>query len=425
MWSSYDDHSEAEFAVHSICQKELVEAAETFQFDPPEGDDPIRLLVIGCATGRNDCLTLKRFILPVIRRRFPESEIEIVFADVPETEWAQVKKNSQAILETAFPSLFVSLVPGTFTSQLVSSSSVHLVICLSCIHWIEKVPEGLSPLTVSYEGACDEERRLFRDASRDALQNFFRHRVKELKKGGTLVVSMDGEGDGMRAQVSGGVLCLDAAIREVREEQQQEKGEEGGSAGRKREPVAKGFCIRGVPGTREELLKAARRARCGVSGQAEVDCGGGDQLYPVCLSLHRVECPLLARWQHEKMESLNGAALQKGGPAFTVAAAHPPDGADCAFGDALSEMMKACFARELVEDCAQGLASSGTNGVAAGGSGMGCQNHLLSEGCVSAAEEEAERVWRTVSEVAAKNPPRFSTEGGTLVGLFRKLTGED
>ncbi len=215
MDKSYDECSAAQRGIQESNEAKVVAAVRKCRMS--ESDTCFCVLLVGCATGLNDLILVKRVVIPqVVERWGRDLPVQIICADVVENEWQQLFKNTNDVFEKQ-TNIFVSAVGQSFTEQCVRTGSVHLVLSFSCLHWFNEVPKSV----VASKGVCfvvldesDVAKRDIRKLCDEMLKQFLAARFKELAPGGQLIATFDAETDSIPLHNFGGsTICVQDAIR--------------------------------------------------------------------------------------------------------------------------------------------------------------------------------------------------------------------
>lgn len=179
-------------------------------------DTSLRIADLGCATGANTISTLD-FVVENIKKRYLESpeplpEFEAFFSDLPSNDFNTLfrslppRLSSQEINEVKRErkrSYYAAGVPGSFYERLFPRGKLHVVISLSALHWMSRIPEAvLNKNSPSWnrgkawiDGAPQEVVKAYAKQSEEDLKAFLHCRAEEMVSGGLLFLLMAGRPD--------------------------------------------------------------------------------------------------------------------------------------------------------------------------------------------------------------------------------------
>jgi len=144
----------------------------------------------GCGPGRS-ALDSVAPAIDAYRRIDPRGAIVIRHCDQPGNDW-------NALFGLAFghggyrfedSSVRTEAVIGSFYSQLAAPESIALGTCFAASHWLSATPSPYSPDTVWFADLEGEARAELAALARSDWTRFLRHRARELRPGGILIVS--------------------------------------------------------------------------------------------------------------------------------------------------------------------------------------------------------------------------------------------
>jgi len=244
-------------------------AAEQFN------DECIRVLVVGAATGTNDLATIQTHVLPVLTEHNggKPMPIEILLVDRPGNDFnslvAECSRVEAAIARSRAPGLVsISAKIGCAQERLARDSSIHMVLCLSVLHWRGETKAGVE------------------ETATGRLAAFFRHRAAELRSGGQIVACFDGSRPGTSHQFARVYNTLRLALH-------------------------------GADYDETDPARTMWRPATDAIQRAEVKQAlVGVDLVEVNLTIADVPCPLLLDWSKTKDSSLFGSRVADAALAF-------------------------------------------------------------------------------------------------------------
>jgi SAM dependent carboxyl methyltransferase len=156
--------------------------------------DPVRVVEYGCSGGRNSVEPMRQ-ITATLLASAPGAQLECILEDLPTNPWQQVMAESAA-LTSAFPESVRVLCAGvSFYNPVCANDSVDLAYSYVASHFLSD-SESLASHVMMHEGTAEERRAWDARAARD-WERFLTLRARELKKGGSIMIStMSRDGDG-------------------------------------------------------------------------------------------------------------------------------------------------------------------------------------------------------------------------------------
>ncbi|WP_293428159.1 SAM-dependent methyltransferase [Phreatobacter sp.] len=148
----------------------------------------------GAADGGTS-LDLMRRVAKIVRGTAPDRPISLTYTDLPHNDFSALFRLTQGLLgdqakkplaET--PGLYIFGSGTSFYRQIVPDGTLDLGFSATAMHWLSKRP-GLIADHVQAVGASAEEQALFRRQAMADWETILLHRVRELARGGKLVLA--------------------------------------------------------------------------------------------------------------------------------------------------------------------------------------------------------------------------------------------
>ena len=173
--------------VIDIATPRVIEALQSI----PEIGDRFTIADMGCADAGTS-LDMLRNVLKHVKKRNPATQSTVIYADQPANDFnalISIIHGRTAFeswlgeIENAYP-----LVSGSsFYSQAVPDNSLDMAFSATAMHWLSAKPCNISG-HVHMVGASGEEYKAFEQQGKSDWANILKHRAKELKSGGKMVL---------------------------------------------------------------------------------------------------------------------------------------------------------------------------------------------------------------------------------------------
>jgi hypothetical protein len=197
---NYADNSAPQGTLHNLATNLLQKAATAAaKVAHGNGDDVLRISVVGCGPGDNDILAIKNIILPSIRAYKKDINIMILFNDLPGNGWDNLHTRAcEAFESDGSPNRSIKwqLYGSDLNEAFAQPSSVHLTVSFSALHWIDHLPfdqSGVSNGAICYVDLPRTQKDQLRRHKDARLKDFILKRKRELVPGGQMVLVFDGE----------------------------------------------------------------------------------------------------------------------------------------------------------------------------------------------------------------------------------------
>ena len=169
----------------------LVEAADAIS--PPGKRMPITLADFGAADGGTSVNALRKCI-ERIRERFPGTQIQVSYTDLPSNDFSALFKNllgfgsltSNTYL-TDIEDVYVNACGIGFHKQLMPDASLDIGFSATAMHYISEKPCPIGN-HVHMVGASEETLAAYAEQARQNWNDLLVARAKELRPGGRLVM---------------------------------------------------------------------------------------------------------------------------------------------------------------------------------------------------------------------------------------------
>ena len=191
----------------------LVEATDAI--NPPDSDRPIVLADFGAADGGTSESALRKCI-EQIRTRFPHTQIQVTYTDLPSNDFSALFKNLLGVgPETAntyltdIENVFVNACGIGFHKQLMPDASLDIGFSATAMHYISEKPCPIEN-HVHMVGASGETLAAYAEQARQNWNDLLVARAKELRPGGRLVMLNFGiDEEGRYLGNTGGINMFD------------------------------------------------------------------------------------------------------------------------------------------------------------------------------------------------------------------------
>ena len=179
MSENYSNNSHAQSICHFFAKDLLIKAAE--ECVPTK--NIINIAVYGCGPGDNDLDAIRKYIIPILYRRFPQNTIKIFMIDIKNTKWCEIKKINNILIQGITADLY---------TKILTNNSVDIGLSFSCIHWIDKLPKNINNKKYCWSLLNHEDKDIIADILKTRLNKFMLARNEELTKNGQLILTCDG-----------------------------------------------------------------------------------------------------------------------------------------------------------------------------------------------------------------------------------------
>ena len=145
--------------------------------------------VFGCGPDDNDINYLNQYVFPIIEERFPSQKIDIYMIDIAETKWSQSK------ITKFNDKINIHGITSDIYQRILPNNSLDLIISFSCLHWLNEIPFNNKELKDIYSWSYlnIRQKEILREYLDKQLSIFLNCRYQELRKGGQIIVTFDGE----------------------------------------------------------------------------------------------------------------------------------------------------------------------------------------------------------------------------------------
>lgn len=161
-------------------------------------DGSVTIADYGSATGRNSLVPVGTALAALRRRIGPLAPVRVVHTDQPDNDFAALfrllRDDPESYLK-GDPQVFAAAVGRSFYEPLLPEASVDLGWCSFAIHWLSgapPLPGGQPAGHVWPHLTAPAVRALFAAQAEADWRTFLRHRARELKPGGALIVVQPG-----------------------------------------------------------------------------------------------------------------------------------------------------------------------------------------------------------------------------------------
>lgn len=180
MDSSYQNNSKAQTICHQMASQHLINSAKQIHQTLEQGTI-VRIGVFGCGPGNNDLHSLEEYVIP----HLPNRKVEIFMLDIVDTKWLQKTKKNNVSIQGFTTDLYQDNFPDSY---------LDLVVSFSCLHWFDKLPKNMIPENkFCYSLLTLNNQKLIKQTMKSRLDTFLQIRTRELKPGGKMVLTFDGE----------------------------------------------------------------------------------------------------------------------------------------------------------------------------------------------------------------------------------------
>src|SRR5262245_31280253 len=157
----------------------------------PPDPNPVVIADYGASQGHNSFAPMKAAVHAIRQRTHSGRAISIVHTDLPGSDFSvlfQALMNDPDSYLTGDSACFASAVGRSFYEQILPSSSVTLGWCSWAVQWLSRAPAPIpDQVQVSYSKDAAVRDAYARQAAED-WRTFLRHRARELRPGGRLIV---------------------------------------------------------------------------------------------------------------------------------------------------------------------------------------------------------------------------------------------
>jgi len=202
----------------TVSAREAIDAATPWVLEavdrlPLDGDGALRVADLGCADGGTS-IGLWHRVLRALRKRVPGRAIEIVYTDLPKTDFSQLFRmlHGQTDIESYYgqiPDVYPFASATSFHEAIFPPESLHLAFSAHALHYVSNVPCPIAE-HVHMVGAAETERAAYEETGRLEWERLLALRAKELVPGGRLCMLAFGiDQDGHHIGDTGGVSVFD------------------------------------------------------------------------------------------------------------------------------------------------------------------------------------------------------------------------
>ena len=183
MDSTYQNNCEAQHICHYMASQQLIKSAHQIHQNLKNSSQVVRIGVFGCGPGNNDLWALEEYVIPHI----PNRKVEIHMLDIVDTKWLSKIISGNLTIQGKTANLYSSNFPDSY---------LDLVVSFSCLHWFDKLPNNLEEENhFCYSLLNRKNQKLIQEEMKSRLDKFLEVRSQELKPGGQMVLTFDGEWD--------------------------------------------------------------------------------------------------------------------------------------------------------------------------------------------------------------------------------------
>ncbi|KAK6917181.1 SAM dependent carboxyl methyltransferase, partial [Dillenia turbinata] len=203
----------ADFAFKATVAAAIMENLDTAHLPPTS--DSYTIADLGCSTGPNTVITVKK-IIEAIEQRYQMAGHEANVQDLIEFQ-CFFNDHVSNDFNTLFASLptnrkfFIAGVPGSFHGRLFPKASINFFNSIYALHWLSSVPKELSDLNsltwnkgrITYANAHNQlvVEAFVAQFAKD-MESFLHARAEETVPGGLISILMTGRQDGMHPSKS-------------------------------------------------------------------------------------------------------------------------------------------------------------------------------------------------------------------------------
>lgn len=213
-----------------------------------------RVVDYGCGPGQT-AIEAVRPAIAAYRALSATAPIAVCHADQPGNDW-----NALFALVSGprgygrdDPALRIEVSAGSFYEPMAAPGSVSLATCYTALHWMSRPLRLHSPGTVVHTELPDAARAEMAALAEDDLRRFLRHRARELRAGGCLIVI--GVGSGFDPDRPNGLAATSQALFHALQIAAQSLADDG----RLDQDVLDSFVFPGWFHTAEELRRPIER----------------------------------------------------------------------------------------------------------------------------------------------------------------------
>ncbi len=148
----------------------------------------LRIVDYGCGPGPSAIEAVAPAI-DAYRGQFPDAPIAICHADQPGNDWNSLFALTSGPSGYAAPAIRTGAAVGSFYEQMVDDGSVDLGTCFMASHWLSHAVRLDTPGTIWFGDLHGEARAELAALAQHDWTRFLHCRARELRSGGTLLVS--------------------------------------------------------------------------------------------------------------------------------------------------------------------------------------------------------------------------------------------
>jgi hypothetical protein len=148
-------------------------------------DEYLQIADYGCSEGRNSILGFVKPVIDFISKKRPGVSVSVILEDQPSNDFSTVSKNAEEFKKN-YPTVYFLMSAGSFFTQIIPNSSLHLGFSSSAVHWLS---QNIPLVELFNENKIVEENyKRWSDVAKDDWESFLKSREKELKSGGQMVI---------------------------------------------------------------------------------------------------------------------------------------------------------------------------------------------------------------------------------------------
>jgi len=168
----------------------LMEAFAELEIHP---NDNLVIVDYGSADGKNSITSwVPKVVLFTRSKRQESASIHFVFNDLPLNDWNFFwRESAPSYLSTVDQrKIFFSSIGRSFYEQILPANTVSFGVCgTNSVHWTSSIPVHIKGTVNCHLSTNEDELLAWKELAKADWDQMLRHRSKELKKGGRLVLT--------------------------------------------------------------------------------------------------------------------------------------------------------------------------------------------------------------------------------------------
>lgn len=197
----YDQHSTAQLASIKLVADWIAIAVADMTLPPH--DQPITVLDLGSAEGRNAVFAMDA-VIEALRKRRQDQSIQIIYSDLASNNFNGLFNNlhESRLTGNRQKEVYSCATAGSFYGQLMPPGTVHFATSFNALLWLDQLPAVAVPDFVCYRRPHPPRTGLsvppsvvaaFRQQAEQDLAHFLEARARELRPGGKLLIITPGD----------------------------------------------------------------------------------------------------------------------------------------------------------------------------------------------------------------------------------------